>query len=1114
MTPIQSLPDWEVNGTMGRVTPTQPAQPRVETLTVMFTDLADSTGIRVRLGEERADTLRRAHDALLTGAVTAEGGHVVKGLGDGVLAVFSSASDAVAAAVRIQQDAYARARESPEDALEVRVGLSAGDVSLEDGDCFGTPVIEASRLCAVALGGQILAAELVRLLARGRGGYVFTAAGERELKGLPDAVPVVAVGWDPPELAAAPLSFPSRLMPQSLAPLCGRDTQLEVLLEAWKQAGSGQRRVLLISGEPGIGKTRLAAELSRRAYDGGAVVLCGRSDEGLGVPFQPFVEALEQVVADGASLESLGCHPGELVRLAPDLAALHPGLEPPLSSDPDTERYRLFDAVVSWLAATSHRAGAVLVLDDLHWAEKPSLLLLRHLVRSPDPTRLLVIGTYRDTELDRAHPLAEVLADLRREDSVERLALSGLDVDGVAELLARLSGERTDGREAEFAQLLWSETEGNPFFVGEILASLVESGRLVQRDGVWTSDLDTSDLAIPEGVREVVGRRLSRLSAATNAVLSLASVIGHCAEVDLLVALSDLGEDAVLDAVDEASRAALLRELASGAYEFTHALVRSTLYNELSAARRARRHRQVAETLEARGADPATLAYHFGRSGGADPRALAYAEAAGEAAADQLAFDQAVAFYTQAVETADDLHLGDTRRAGLLISLGTAQRLAGLAVHRETLLGAAALARDLGDADLLARAALANTRGFFSTAGQRDDARVEALEAALAAVGPEDSTTRARLMAVLASELVFGEPDQRRFDLADEALAMARRLGDDHCLVEVWNAQRAATWAPGRIPALAAEYPGLGELAERVGDAQQIVLAANWGYSASFQMGDIEAVDRMLERMEQIAEETNNPSFRWMVAAYRCSRMMLSSTGDEIERAATEALQLAQESGQPDAFVLFASQFAAARLNQGRIAEIVELIRQQVIENPGLPAWRASLAASLARVGEHEQARRVVDDLMADPADPFPDDGLWLVGHTYLGEAVSTVGSPAQAARQYEVLVPFAGWIPGTGTFVKRSVTLDLATLAARAGRSEIAERHFADAAAQHTRLSAPIWLAETNLRWGQFLLDGGDTERARILLTRARDTAARMGCVDLAAMASDLLVGHRVEKD
>ena len=269
-----------------------------------------------------------------------------------------------------------------------------------------------------------------------------------------------------------------------------------------------------------------------------------------------------------------------------------------------------------------------------------------------------------------------------------------------------------------------------------------------------------------------------------------------------------------------------------------------------------------------------------------------------------------------------------------------------------------------------------------------------------------------------------------------------------------------------------------------------------------------------LERMEQIADETNNPSFRWMVASYRCARMMLSSTGDEIETAATQALQLGQDSGQPDAFIMFASQFAAARLHQGRIAEIIGLIRQQVAENPGLPGWRASLAASLARIGEDEEARRVVEDLMADPGDPFPDDGLWLVAQTYLGEAVSTVGSPVQAARQYEILAPFVGWIPGTGTFVKRSVTLDLATLAARAGRSEIAERHFADAAAQHTRLSAPIWLAETNLRWGQFLLDGGDTERARILLTRARDTAARMGCVDLAAMASDLLVGHRVEKD
>jgi DNA-binding SARP family transcriptional activator len=427
------------------------------------------------------------------------------------------------------------------------------------------------------------------------------------------------------------IRFPARLALQALLPFHGRAAQFESLLQAWKDVATGGRRVVLVSGEAGIGKTRLAAEVARHAHDTGAAVLFGRCDEDMGVPFQPFVDALQHVVQSRPSAESLGRHAGELVRLAPDLSRIVPGLEPPLQADPDTERYRLFDAVAAWLGAMSSQAAVLLVLDDMHWAEKPTLLLLRHLVRSAEPMRLLVVGTYRDTELDRTHPLAEVLADLRREPCVERLALPGLDVGGVREMLASAGGEGTDAQGAELGQLLWSETDGNPFFVQEILRSLVESGRLAQRDGTWSTDTEISQLAIPEGVREVVGRRLSRLSETANSVLALASVIGPVIDFDVLVVVSELGEDAVLDALDEASAASLLRETSSGAYEFTHALVRSTLYDELSAARRARRHGQVAEALEASGTkDAGALAFHFRRAGSADVRAVDYAAAAGE----------------------------------------------------------------------------------------------------------------------------------------------------------------------------------------------------------------------------------------------------------------------------------------------------------------------------------------------------------------------------------------------------------------------------------------------------------------------------------------------------
>jgi tetratricopeptide (TPR) repeat protein len=1033
---------------------------------------------------------------------------VVKNLGDGILAMFDSASDAVSAAVAVQQAAYAHARAHPDQPLDIRIGLSGGDVTVEDGDCFGTPVIEASRLCAAATGGQILAAELVRLLARGRGGHVFTAGGERELKGLPEPVPVAIVGWEPPELTTAAVPFPSRLSPTTALPFAGRGPQLESLVHAWKEAATGERRVVLISGEPGIGKTRLAAEAARVAHDQGATVLYGRCDEDMGVPFQPFVEALEQVVANGPVLDALGRHGGELVRLVPELEQAVAGLAPALRSDPETERYRLFDAVAAWLAAASHPAGLVLVLDDLHWAEKPTLLLLRHLIRSPEPMRLLVLGTYRDTDLDRAHPLGEVLADLRREPSVARLALTGLDVEGIVALLASASGERMDVRATDLAQLLWAETEGNPFFVQEVLRSLVESGRLVQRDGVWTTDLEITELGIPEGVREVVGRRLSRLSEAANQVLAAASVIGALVDVELLTAVAGHPEDAVLDALDEAAAASLLRESSSGVYEFTHALVRTTLYDELSATRRARRHRQVAEALEARGDDdPVALAHHFGRSGAVDERAVDYAARAGARAIELLAFDQAVAFYAQGLEAADDIEADDARRLELLIGLGTAQRFAGSADYRRTLLDAAALARTLGDADAMARAAFAHNRGFWSLTGVNDAEYVAVIEQALAAVGPEDSVVRARLLALLAVELTWEDRTGRRFEMADEAVAMARRVGDDACLLDVRMARVLSCWIPENVPALVADQPDLLALAVANGDPQSQFYVNIWASIHLREVGEMARANEALDEAERLLAQVDLPTNRWVLAIQRCSGVCITGSGDELEAAALHALELGQAADQPDALLWFAPQLFVARLSTGRIAEVLPLIRQQLEENPGLPTWRTALCLSLTEAGELDEAAELLTDLLAVD-DPLPHDFVWLYGHCNIGIAASAVGTPEQAARQYERLAPYAGRFPSIGLAVHWSVDHVLATLAARAGWADRAEGHFADAVRLHEAVGARCGLARARVDWARFLLDQGEPERARELLVQALDLATEMGMTAVTARATALL-GH-----
>jgi len=392
--------------------------PSSGTVTVLFTDVVGSTELLTRLGEEPFNELRRAHFAALREQLARAGGSEVKTLGDGLLATFSSAAAAVASAVAMQQAAERQSRTAGVP-FTLRVGLALGEVTFEEGDVFGTPVVEAARLVGAARPGQILATSIVRMVA-GRSGPAFTDVGSLELKGLAEPVPACEVAWAPPPSGGEPLPLPP-LLASTGRVFVGRDAEIERLTQRWKEAQAGEARLVLLGGEPGIGKTRLAAELAHRLHGDGSVVLAGRCDEDLGVPYQPFVDALRHFVDHAPADElrrGLGRYRGELVRLIPDLPDRIADLPAPLRSDPETERYRLFDAVAAWLAEVSGEAPVLLVLDDLHWAAKPTLLLLRHVLRFPERLRLLVVATYRDSDIGRGHPLTELLDDVDRKSVV------------------------------------------------------------------------------------------------------------------------------------------------------------------------------------------------------------------------------------------------------------------------------------------------------------------------------------------------------------------------------------------------------------------------------------------------------------------------------------------------------------------------------------------------------------------------------------------------------------------------------------------------------------------------------------------------------------------------
>ncbi len=1085
------------------------------TVTVLFTDLVGSTDLLSRIGEAAFDEVRRAHFSILREAIHRHGGDEIKTLGDGVLAVFGSAADAVNCGVAMQQ-AVARRNPPARTPVAMRVGLALGDVTFEENDVFGTPVVEAARLVGAAHGDQILATALVQAVGGGRSGASFRELGPLLLKGLPEPIPVFEVDWEP---QGALIPLPSMLT--DVGPIfVGRDGELQRLAQLWKEAGD-ERRIALVAGEPGVGKTRLATELAGLAHAEGAVVLAGRCDEDMGVPYQPFVEALRHFVDYTAADElgdRLGRYGGELVRLVPEMAERLPGVQAPLRSDPETERYRLFDAVAGWLAALSAEQPVVLVLDDLQWAAKPTVLLFRHLSRSAEPMRLLVVGTYRDTELGHEHPLVDALADLRRQSGVERFSLLGLDEGGVVDYMERAAGQALGDEERLLARAIYGETQGNPFFVREVLRHLAETGA-VERGKGWTASMPVDEVGIPEGVREVVERRLARLSDPAHRVLRTAAVAGAEFEVPVLQAAAGLDEEDVVSGLEQANAARLVIETPGGRYRFAHALVRHTLYEGLSIARRPTLHRRVAEAIEAIYAGrlydhlPA-LAYHYSRACVPTPdtgTAVAYAVKAGDRALDQLAHDEAASYYGQALELLD-LGGGTVEtapRLDLLLALGEAQRQAGDGAFRQTLLDAAALAARLGDVERLARAALANNRGAWSYTMGVDTEKVTVLESAVATYPSGDSPIRARLLANLGQELVFAGDGNRHLDLTEAALAMARRLEDTATLAYVLLARGNAIFSdPPWLEEFLANSAELLDLAEELADPYLKAYAEHHRFSAAFHAGLVEEADRALEATERTAEEAGQPILRWWAAIDRAGRVLAAGRMAEAEALIAEVLELGLATGQPDARQYHATLRFEMLYDSGRLAEDLDRLAHahRLSQRPVLGVM---LALASSETGHDEEARALLEPLVPTlPALSMPL-GTWFRTVVPAALASARLADPALALPLYDLLLPFADRITGVYIGWSGSASQHLGMLATVLGRFDDAEQHFATAEATHERIEAQVWLARSHLEWARMMMTRRapqDPERARALLERALDSARRLGLAKVESDAVALL--------
>jgi tetratricopeptide (TPR) repeat protein len=856
-------------------------------------------------------------------------------------------------------------------------------------------------------------------------------------------------------------------------PFVGRARELGELRAALKETATPRGCLLLVTGEPGIGKSRLMEELASQLSGQGWRILIGRCWEHGGAPaYWPWMQVLR---AAGSELEE--CLPST-----------------PTAVDPEAARFLLFDAVGRFLGAAAGSGPVLVVLDDLHAADEPSLLLLRFLAQTVTDERVVLVGAYRDAE-PRVHELAELFGDLARVG--RRVRLRGLSRVEVGAYMLGVAGRPPP--EAVVARV-HDVTAGNPLFVGEVVRALVAGGNLGAAEGRAADPM----VRIPEELRGLIRRRLVGLSTEVVSNLKVASVIGREFELGVLRQISRLSVGRLTDALAEAVTAGIVSEDASapGRYAFSHELVREALYDDMAAGRRLKLHRSIGLVLEEAFGDDleprlAELAHHFSRSAPLGDAVLAvkYSTRAGDHAAALLAYEDAVRHYAGALHLLPLLKdaSGD-QRCVLLLRLGDVQWRAG---DTEKASGsfeeAAAVAGRLGAPETLARAALGYVTagapvrlglGGLILTGRfgEETTGIRRLEQALAALPAGDSSLRTQVLARLATELYRTEQAERRTALAKEAVAMARRLGDPQALLVALHGRHWATLSPDHIEGRLANAAEMLHVAVTVGDEEMAFLARHARLHDFLELGDVEGVDAELEAMAQIADRIRQPFYQWHIASMRAMRALLDGRLDEAERLARSTLDAGLRPKVHMTYMYEHALMVAIRWQEGRLGELQQTVRSHGDRYPSVARWRNALVA--AELADERTARAEIDRHARSGFADLPRDGLWILHLCALTEACVLIGDQQRAAQLYDLLSPYAERNAiSLSTMPFGPVALRLGMLAAMLERWEEAERHFEAAMEGCSRLGARVVTARVLYERSRMLLSrGADGDQARIV--------------------------------
>jgi class 3 adenylate cyclase len=876
----------------------------------------------------------------------------------------------------------------------------------------------------------------------------------------------------------------------------GRLRELAELRAGIDGALAGRGRLMTIAGEPGVGKSRLADEAASLAADQGMRVLWGRCWEHGGAPaYWPWMQVLRDLTKGAEPIllsDWMGPGAAEIAQIVPELHDQMADLrELPSAalSQPEKARFRLFDAVVSFLRKAAEAKPLLILLDDLHAADSTSLLMLIALSRHVRASRTVVIGTYREVEIEQSPELAALIAEAEREGV--KFPLRGLDEREIEEFVQRAWGVSDAGR---LVNSLLDITDGNPFFLGEMLRQMAADGQLA-------GDLSKapSQLSIPHGVSEFIKRLTQPLAAETYDLLSAASVIGREFDLGTLQAASQAPRDSLIERLDEAATLKLINEVrgAAGRYSFRHALIREALYDGLPAGRRRRLHCAVAEAIRSMSSPTgpfAEIAYHYcqGASHGVADLAVEFSRKAARTAERQLAYEDAARHLGNAIDVLG-LQRGsdDLLYAELLCELGEAQFKTGdLAASRKTCLTAADVARRTDQPALFARAVVAAGRGV-SNSGVTDRSLVLLLNEAHERLDEADSPLRAQALARLGMELYWSDP-QQAVALCQQAVEMARRLGHPHTLIVALWGRHLAMRGPDSLEQRLADTREAIAIAERAGERDFALEARFYGIADLIEAGDVVGADVALSEYLAAEVELRDRYTRGLLL--RGMRALMEGRLDESAALAQQAFVGGQQSGRPLTLNSYLIQHGMTLWERGRLGELEGPLRAFISQNPLIVFSRCGLQLCLLQLGRREEARIEFESLAEDEFRQVPHDWNWLPSMFVLADICADLGAADHAETLYRLLAPYASQNAMLGyVYSYGSVAFALGRLAGLRREFDTAAAHFEVALAANRRIRATVCLAHTQCEFGRLLLARGasqDRARAIELLASARQTA------------------------